>query len=152
MAPATSVVRRPRLAAMEIRHLGPGDTDAVLAAWKLFDRTPNTGWTDRFLAERNHHLLIAYVEDEPAGFVSGIETTHPDKGTEMLLYELGVDDAHRLQGIGTALTTALRDLARHRGNRGMWVIIDHGDEIPAATYRAAGATERESAEILSWDF
>ena len=27
----------------------------------------------------------------PVGMVTGVETTHPDKGTEMFLYELSVD-------------------------------------------------------------
>ena len=37
------------------------------------------------------------------GFVSGVEVTHPDKGTEMFLYELAVDEPFRRRGIGRAL-------------------------------------------------
>jgi len=41
-------------------------------------------------------LLIAYVEGEPAGFVSGTELSHPDKAQpEMFLNELGVEAAAR---------------------------------------------------------
>ncbi len=32
--------------------------------------------------------------------VSGVELTHPDKGTEMFLYELGVAERFRGRGIG----------------------------------------------------
>ncbi|CAM5465380.1 hypothetical protein STANM309S_01275 [Streptomyces tanashiensis] len=47
----------------------------------------------RFLASPGHLMLIAYAEDGvPAGFVSGIEMLHPDKGAEMCLYELSVEE------------------------------------------------------------
>ena len=36
--------------------------------------------------------VIAYVDARPVGFVSGVEMTHPDKDTEMFLYELAVDE------------------------------------------------------------
>lgn len=51
-----------------------------------------------FLASEGHNLLIAYVNDEPAGMVTGVEMTHQDKGTEMFLYELGVDAGFRGRG------------------------------------------------------
>ncbi len=132
--------------------MGPSDIDVVLSAGELFDHEPDRSWTQGVLADPGHRLLIAFVGDEPAGFVSGVVARHPDKAPEMLLYELGVAAAYRRRGLGTALVATLRDLARAEGHRGMWVIIDPGDEIPAATYRAAGASERASSEILSWDF
>ncbi|HZE00492.1 MAG TPA: GNAT family N-acetyltransferase, partial [Pseudonocardiaceae bacterium] len=48
----------------------------------------------------------------------------PDKGTEMFLYELGVDDRFRRRGIGKALVAALAELARESGCYGMWVLTD----------------------------
>ena len=88
---------------VEIRRLAPGDEAAVLAAGHLFDGPPRPEATARFLAEPTHHLLVAYEDGEPAGFVTGVETTHPDKGTEMFLYEIGVDEPARRRGTGTAL-------------------------------------------------
>ena len=72
--------------------MGPDDVDAVVAAGHLFDGPAVPEATRRFLGEPTAHLCVAYVDGVPAGFVSGVETTHPDKGTEMLLYELGVDE------------------------------------------------------------
>ena len=63
--------------------------------------------------------------------------THPDKGTEMFLYELGVDDAARGQGVGKALVAALRDLAEERGCYGMWVLTDADNEAALRTYQAS---------------
>src|SRR3954451_20754247 len=92
------------------------DATVVQAAAHLFDAPPLPAATGRFLAEPTHHLLFAYDGDGRAvGMVSGVEMTHPDKGTEMFVYELGVIPAARLQGVGTALVRALAELARARG-------------------------------------
>jgi aminoglycoside 3-N-acetyltransferase I len=88
---------------VEIRLLDTGDEDAVLAARALFDHEPDIDATRRFLAEPTHHLLVAYdPAGTPVGFVSGVEMTHPDKGTEMFLYELGVDEPARRRDFGGA--------------------------------------------------
>ena len=71
------------------------DADAVVAASHLFDYDARSEWVERFLAQPDHHLGLAYVDEAPAGFVSGVEVTHPDKGTEMFLYELAVDARFR---------------------------------------------------------
>jgi ribosomal protein S18 acetylase RimI-like enzyme len=136
---------------VDIRRLGPGDDAAVLAAGRLFDEAPRAAATARFLAEPNHHLLIAYRGDEPVGFVSGVETTHPDKGTELFLYELGVDEPARRQGVGRALVAALADLARERGCYGMWTGTESTNAAALATYRSAGARASEGTVILDWD-
>ncbi|MDP1805955.1 MAG: GNAT family N-acetyltransferase, partial [Acidimicrobiales bacterium] len=113
---------------MQIDRLGPGDEDRVVAAAALFDEPPTQAWADRFLARDGHHLLLAVVDDADVGFVSGVEMTHPDKGTEMLVYELGVDDAYQRRGVGRALVEALATLARDVGCYGMWVLTDPDNE------------------------
>jgi ribosomal protein S18 acetylase RimI-like enzyme len=137
---------------VDIRRLGPGDEDAVLAAGALFDDPPRIDATRRFLSEAGHHLLIAYDgAGTPLGFVSGVETTHPDKGTEMFLYELGVDEHARRRGVGRALVRALARLARERGCYGMWTGTESTNEAALATYRSAGATSSEGTLILDWE-
>ena len=135
---------------MEIRLLGPGDDDVVLAAGALFDEPPRPEWVARFLAHDGHHLMVAYVDDAPVGFITGIEMLHPDKGMEMLLYELGVDEAHRRRGIGRALSEALLALARRKGGYGMWVPVEPSNDPAVATYRSAGSGAPEDATILAW--
>src|SRR5260370_34680946 len=105
---------------MKIERIGPEDQERVMGAGSLFDYPARSDAVNRFLADPNHHLLIAYSGDVPAGFVSGVEVTPPDKGTEMFLDELAVDEAHRRQGIRPALVEAHRDLARGRGLYGRW--------------------------------
>jgi ribosomal protein S18 acetylase RimI-like enzyme len=136
---------------MDIRALGPGDDAAVVAAQHLFDDPADAAATARFLADPLHHLLVAYVAGDPVGFVTGVELTHPDKGTEMLLYELGVDEGERRRGIGRALVEALVALARVRGCYGMFVLVDDDNSPALATYRSAGAHEDSRPVLLDWD-
>ena len=137
---------------LEIRHLGPGDDGAVLAAGALFDEPPRPAATRRFLEEPAHHLLIAYdAGGEPVGFVTGVETTHPDKGTEMFLYELGVAEPARRQGVGSALASALVALARQRGCYGMWVGTEDDNVAARRTYERAGARATPPHVVFEWD-
>ena len=138
---------------MRIVRLAPGDEHLVLGGADLFDAPPTEDWTAKFLSSEGHHLLVAIGgDDKLTGFVSGVETTHPDKGTEMFLYELSVLPAYRNQGAGRALVEALAELARDRGCYGMWVCTDPDNAAALATYRAAGAAPPEPFVMLEWSF
>jgi ribosomal protein S18 acetylase RimI-like enzyme len=136
----------------EIRVLGPGDDATVVAAQHLFDGPAKADATTRFLGEPGSHLLLAYVDGEPAGFVSGVEVTHPDKGTEMFLYELAVDEAHRRRGHARALIGALAALARERGCTCMFVFVDDDNEVGRAAYRSAGGSDASRPVMVEWAF
>jgi len=137
---------------LEIRALGPGDDDAVVAAQHLFDGPAKADATARFLAEPGSHLLVGYSDGEPAGFVSGVEVTHPDTGTELFLIELAVDEAHRRRGYGRALVEALGELARKRGCTGMFVFVDDDNAAGRAVYRSAGGTESSRPYMVDWTY
>ncbi len=98
------------------------DAAAVDAARELFDEPPRATATEQFLNSPGHHLLFAYDDEAEVdgtavvvGMISGVETTHPDKGTEMFLYELGVAPSARKRGVATELVRALAALAETRG-------------------------------------
>jgi ribosomal protein S18 acetylase RimI-like enzyme len=137
---------------MELRHLGPGDEGAVAVANALFDFDVQPGAARRFLEDANHHLIVAYEDDIAAGFVSGVEMTHPDKGTEMFLYELEVIERFRRRGFGTALVEALAKIAREHACYGIWVLTDTDNHAALGTYSGSGATERSDQVMLSWTF
>jgi ribosomal protein S18 acetylase RimI-like enzyme len=136
-----------------VRILEATTLEQVEAAAPLYDGPPARAATDDFLADPRHHLLVALDDDgRTVGFVSGIEMTHPDKGTEMFLYELAVANDFRRQGIGLALTSGLADLARSQGCYGMWVGLDTDNGPAHATYRAAGGSTPEPCDVITWTF
>jgi ribosomal protein S18 acetylase RimI-like enzyme len=137
---------------MEIRVIRPGDDGLVAAASHLFDGPARPDATARFLAEDGHHLLIAYEAECAVGFVSGVEITHPDKGTEVFLYELAVDEPFRRRGIARALVERLGAIARAKGCYGMWVITDHDNEAARATYEGTGGVPETQQVVEVWTF
>jgi len=134
------------------------DAVAVKAGADLFDEPPRAAATEQFFNSPGHHLLFAYDDESHdgaaavIGMISGVETTHPDKGTEMFLYELGVAPAARRRGVATELVQALATLAKARGCYGMWVGVDVDNVAALATYRRAGAQEETACVVQSWDF
>ena len=137
---------------VEIRRLSLLDVNAVNDLEPLFDRTVHPRATEEFLRQEGHHLLVAYEEARPVGFVSGVEMTHPDKGTEMFLYELAVDERYRQRGIGRRLVEALAALAQRRGCYGMWVLTDPDNLAAIRTYRSAGGGAGTRCLMFDWNF
>ena len=123
-----------------IRALEPGDGALIVTVGHLFDSPPRLATAERFLATPGHHLMMAFEDDVAAGFVSGVELTYPDKGTEMFLYELAVDEAFRRRGIGKALVEELLGIARAHACYDLWVLTDHDNDAALATYRTSGTT------------
>jgi ribosomal protein S18 acetylase RimI-like enzyme len=137
---------------MDIRECRPGDDRLVAAASHLLDGPATPEATARFLGDDRHHMLVAYEGERPVGFVTAVEMTHPDKGTELFLYELAVDEPYRRRGIGRALVERLSDLAREAGCYGMWVVTDEDNHAARATYEAVGGVPETGQVVEVWTF
>jgi ribosomal protein S18 acetylase RimI-like enzyme len=70
----------------------------------------------------------------------------------MFLYELGVDEASRRQGIGSALVNELAVVARQAGCYGMWVLTEDENLAALATYRRAGGSPDSANRMLVWEW
>ncbi len=128
-----------------------GAEDRVLEAAHLFDHQVHESAVRAFLADDRHHLLIAYVEERPAGFVSAVELLHPDKPKpETFVYELGVDPEFRRLGVATELLRELTRLCRDRGGGEMFVLTDEANEAALATYRKAGGRREPDQVMFYW--
>lgn len=138
---------------MDVEELGPGDDAKAVRAAHLFDDPIDAPAVRAFLADPRHHLLIASVDGEPAGFVTAIELLHPDKKRpEMFIYELGVDERFRRRGAATALLARLKDLCVERGCREMFVLTDDENEAALRTYRKAGAGREPDSVMFLWSW
>ncbi len=149
--PASPAWKQPQRG-LEIRTLAPGDEEQVLAAAALFGKTPLTEATERLLVEPGHHLLIAYQDGTPAGFIVGIEQLQPDKGIEMFISQVAVDGQWRGRGIGRFLVESLLAIARERRCYGMWALTQADDLGSLTTYGRAGASSQTGQVVLSWEF
>lgn len=67
--------------------------------------------------------------------------------SEIYIYDLAVDAAHRRQGIATALIEELKRVARARGAYAIFVQADHGDAPAIALYTKLGVRE----DVLHFD-
>jgi len=136
---------------MELWEAAQGDEERVKSAEQLFDHSVDLETARRFLQNEANHLLIAYVDGKPAGFVSGTELTHPDQANpELFLNELGVDPVYRGRGLGKALVARLWELARSRGCRGMWVLTDESNAAAKQVYAGAGGTRGDDQVMFEW--
>lgn len=115
-----------------------GDDGEVARFEEAFDNAVCSEETSRFLNDERHHLLLGYVDDQPAGFVSAVEVFHPDKGSELFLNEIGVIDGVRRRGVARALIDELKLVGRERGCVGMWVLTDEDNTAAMALYRSTG--------------
>jgi ribosomal protein S18 acetylase RimI-like enzyme len=119
----------------------------------LFDHPLDLGATRAFLADERHHLLIGYLGDRPAGFVTAVELLHPDKPQpEMFLYELGVAPRHRRQGVATALMQRLIELCHARGCGELFVLTENDNVAGNATYGRVGGTPTAAGVMYQWDW
>jgi ribosomal protein S18 acetylase RimI-like enzyme len=159
--------------AVSVRRLGPGD-EAVLA--RLVRDGPRYEEADDvaqqeaatavplapadaavFLADDHTHLLVAFRVDEPSGgepvgFVVVNELLHRHTFARMfLVYEIGVVDDHRREGVGRTLLDAVRALAIERGVPEGFVLTNESNAAAMALYEAAGGT-RPSLDVAEWDF
>jgi GNAT superfamily N-acetyltransferase len=122
---------------VEIRLLGPGDEGvlALLAAdepdFDLADRggpgPPLTG--DAATAYLSDASVLHWVAEEDGGvlgFLLGyLERRRAGASRQLLLYEIGVRDAHRRRGVGRALVEAMRDWMAQHDVAEAWVLADN---------------------------
>jgi aminoglycoside 3-N-acetyltransferase I len=67
--------------------------------------------------------------------------------SEIYLYDLAVDAAHRREGVATALIEELKRIAAARGAYVIFVQADHGDDPAIALYTKLGIRE----DVLHFD-
>lgn len=126
-----------------IKRLGPGDEEVVR---KLTESEPQTA----LLSDEATIFLAAFQGAEPVGFVFGHELPRRHGNPSILfVYELGVDEAVRRQGIASGLMTELAQIARSRGIREGFVLTEPDNDAANALYRSL---DGERVDSVMWDF
>ena len=123
---------------VRVRRAVLGDEDEVARFEEAFDNRVLPDETRRFLEDDRHHLVLGYVDDRPAGFLSAVELFHPDKRSELFLNEVGVIEGARRRGVARALVDELKRIGHERGCASMWVLTDEDNAAAMRLYRSTG--------------
>ena len=138
---------------MAIRRLGANDADAMRTLNALFatefddsgsyaDAPPSKDYLRNALSRPDVIALTATLDGRiVGGLVAYVLSKLEQERSEIYIYDLAVAEAHRRQGIATALIAHLQDIA---GETGAWVIYvqaDDGDDPAIALYEKLGRRE-----------
>ncbi|HYF63273.1 MAG TPA: GNAT family N-acetyltransferase [Herpetosiphonaceae bacterium] len=136
---------------VSIKILGPGDGTVLENVADVFDNPVDPRWAAEFLADERHHLAVAISAGQVVGMASAVHYVHPDKPPELWINEVGVDEAHRNQGLGRRLLAALFERGRALGCGQAWVLTDESNAAARRLYAAAGGEETREIVMVSFD-
>ena len=131
---------------MQIRRLREGDEEVAIRVVEdlkfvmdeIVGVSMDPAYMRGFLADDRNYLIIATVEEQPAGFVLGYELPRVDGPRSMMfLHEIGVEETHRRKGIGRALIEELKRCCVARGCCKMFVPTSASNKAAMALYRSA---------------
>jgi GNAT superfamily N-acetyltransferase len=128
-------------APLTIRRLT--EVDAALAEQLNAEFDEGMVWDEaegrRFLAGRDNLFLAAFWDERVCGFATAHRLQRVDRRrAEVLLYEIGVNEAFQRRGIGTALVAAVKHWAREVGANEVWVLTERENTAAMALYAATG--------------
>jgi ribosomal protein S18 acetylase RimI-like enzyme len=136
---------------MNIRRLAPEDaTLAVIAIERIKPAFTTKAIVGHFLSRPDHYFLAAVEDDEPVGFALAYELQRIDRSNPMMfLYEIGVSDGHRRQGIAKAMIDFLKHLCKQRNAHKMFVIASTGNEAALRLYDSTlGANVQKTTDVV----
>ena len=142
-----------------LRQLRPGDADLFRALLTMFGEVfgdtesymraqPSDAYIGKLLAGDNFIALVALHDETVVGGLAAYELKKfEQERSEIYIYDLAVREAHRRQGIATALIADLKAIARGRGAYVIYVQADYTDPPAIALYTKLGARE----DVLHFD-
>ena len=136
-----------------IKLLEPGDAPLMAALSALFaeafdevelhrGKQPDAAYLEKLLA-RDHFTALAALkgEDVVGGLVAYELPKYEQARSEFYIYDLAVAEAHRRQGIATALIMELKQIAAARAAHVILVQADREDAPAIALYSKLGVLE-----------
>lgn len=109
---------------------------------------PDTAYLERLLGSETFIALAAVNGDDVVGGLAAyVLPKFEQQRSEIYIYDLAVDEAHRRLGIATALIMELKRIAAQRGAYVIFVQADYGDDAAIALYTKLGLRE----DVLHFD-
>ena len=130
-----------------VRRLEPGDEETLVALRAAYERPiPGGG---EVLRDERAHVLAAFRDDRPVGYALVYVLSRIDDRTMAFVYDVGVEEPFRRQGVGRELLDAAKALMAESGAYKMFVLTDEDNEAAMALYAASGG-ERGVPEVVWW--
>ena len=105
-------------------------------------RRPGNAYLRKLLGSDYFIALVAIQDNQVVGALAAYELhKFEQERSEIYIYDLAVDAAHRRKGIATAMIQSLRAIAAARGAYVIFVQADYGDDPAVALYTKLGARE-----------
>ncbi len=122
----------------------------LFEAWRREDNVSTPAPSDeslsRLLARPDFHVVAALRDGQIVGGLTAYELEMvTETATELFIYEVGVEEAHRRQGVGRALIDFARDLCLSRGLSALYVPALAHDARAVAFYEATGLKREDVA-------
>ena len=139
--------------AYRVVRLAAGDVDAMHGMLDVFSRAfedpagydahrPGAEYLRNLLASPGFVALAALHGQEVVGALAAYELPKFEQvRSELYLYDLAVDAAHRRRGVATALIRELQAIAHECGAWMTYVQADQGDDAAVALYTKLGVRE-----------
>ena len=136
-----------------VHRLAAGDIALFRALNALFGKAfedaesyiakpPSDAYAAKVLSKEGIFALVAVSDEEVIGGLVAYELDKLEQErSEIYIYDLAVDDAHRRRGVATALIRRLGEIASGRGAWVIYVQADYGDEPAIALYTKLGRRE-----------
>jgi ribosomal protein S18 acetylase RimI-like enzyme len=122
---------------VEIKRLTTGD-EALLehVAADVFDEAIDPKLLTAYLAEANHHMIVAIKDSEVVGQIRAVVHKHPDRPDELYIDNLGVTPSLQRQGIATKLLDAMLELGKSLGCAEAWLATEKDNRQAKGFYES----------------
>ena len=109
---------------------------------------PDDAYVERLLGSESFVAIAAFADGAVVGGLTGyVLPKFEQPRSELYIYDLAVDSAHRRLGVATALIDQVKALAARRGIYVLFVQADYGDDPAIALYTKVGRRE----DVLHFD-
>lgn len=142
-----------------VRQLSASDVplfrDLLATFGKAFDEVdtythaqPSNAYLEKLLSGERFVALAALQDGAVIGGLAAYELVKfEQERSEIYIYDLAVDAAHRREGVASALIEQLKAIAAARGAYVIYVQADYGDDAAIALYTKLGVRE----DVLHFD-
>lgn len=105
-------------------------------------KRPGTAYMQKLLGSDYFIALAAQKNEQVVGALVAYELQKfEQERSEIYIYDLAVDEAHRREGIAMSLIQTLQTIAAERGAYVIFVQADYGDDPAVALYSKLGTRE-----------